>query len=40
LTRALRKELTAAAKANSNVKMFVLGDKGRAQVRVPSVCTD
>jgi len=32
LTRALRKELTAAANANSSVKMFVLGDKGRAQL--------
>lgn len=32
LTRSLRKELTAAAKAKSSVRLFVLGDKGRAQV--------
>jgi ATP synthase F1 gamma subunit len=32
LTRALRKELNAAARAKSSVRLFVLGDKGRAQV--------
>lgn len=30
--RSLRKELDAAAKAGSNVRLFVLGDKGRAQI--------
>ena len=32
LSRALRKELTACAAAGSNVRLFVLGEKGRAQV--------
>lgn len=30
--RSLRKELDAAAVAGSNVRLFVLGDKGRAQI--------
>lgn len=30
--RSLRKELEAAAKAGSNVRLFVLGDKGRSQI--------
>lgn len=32
LTRSLRKELNAAAKAGSDVRLFVLGEKGRAQI--------
>ena len=29
-----RKEINAAVKAKSDIKLFVLGDKGRAQVRL------
>jgi ATP synthase F1 gamma subunit len=32
LSRALRRELNAAARAKSSVRVFVLGDKGRAQI--------
>jgi F-type H+-transporting ATPase subunit gamma len=32
LTRALRKDLNAAEKAGSDVRLVVLGDKGRAQI--------
>ena len=33
LARMARKEINAAIKAKSDIKLFVLGDKGRAQVR-------
>ena len=32
LSRSLRKELNAAVKASADLKLFVLGDKGRAQI--------
>jgi F0F1-type ATP synthase gamma subunit len=32
LTRSLRKELTESAKAGTDLRLFVLGEKGRAQV--------